>query len=318
VNLAVIKPDGKLDYDFDIGNALDTNVFALALQADGKIIASGEFYDSPDKFALLRFNPDGSLDSGFSAVLPAPYATALTLQPDGRLLVASETPDVTTRSHYLSRLNADGSVDANFHAQVLPVGTSANAFAGAVASIALQADGKILLGGSFTTINGGGRHGLVRLNPDGTVDAGYADIAFDADVRALLLQPDGKLVAGGSFTSPGYGIARVATMQPATQSLTVNSDGSIVAWLRTGPAPELQAPPTLSWSVDGVNEQMIGTMTRFFGAWIFTGWTAPQATLIYLHVHGISADGSGRSGGTAVDSVVEFYRSDAIFANGFE
>src|SRR6185503_21201482 len=87
--------------------------------------------------------------------------------------------------------------------------------------VLVQPDGKILLAGSFTTINGVGRAQIARLNEDGTVDPGfssYLDAASYNQVTCLALQPDGKLLMGGflSFvngTRPG--IARL------------NEDGSV-------------------------------------------------------------------------------------------
>jgi uncharacterized delta-60 repeat protein len=286
---------------------------ALVEQADGKIVIGGIFDHVGNHAAnrCARLDPDGSLDTSFMPQIPGTTeVTALALQPDGRIVVASSTYGL---AGYLSRYNADGSTDGNFQAPIMNGGASA---------LALQTDGKILLGGNFTQVNGYGlqeqRHYLARLNADGTIDTSFADWHADAPVRALLLQPDGKLVVGGFFTQPGYGIARLATTEPALQSLQLSADGSVIAWTRSGPAPALLFAPTLTWSTDGVTEHPIGTMSPFFSAWVYAGWSPPAATLVYVHARAISTDGSGHSAGTLIESVREFYASDEIFTNGFE
>ena len=323
--VARIGTDGMLDGTF--GNALvqfgtsnsDVEagiVHTLLEQPDGKIVIGGVFdhVGSLARLNLARLNADGSPDATFSASLPGTSEVeALALQPDGRILVASDTIYNGGNSvGYVTRLNTDGGTDANFQQP------NTDSW---IRALSLQADGKILVGGAFTQVNGYVlqeiRHGLVRLNADGTIDAPYADINADSNVLATLLQPDGKLVIGGLFTQPGYGIARLTTKEAALQSLQIAPDGSVIAWQRSGNAPELQFPPTLSWS-DGVTEYPIGTMSRFFGAWVYSDWSPPLATLVHVHARSYAADGSGRNAGTQIESWSEFYAGDVIFANSFE
>src|SRR5439155_13133653 len=88
-------------------------------------------------------------------------------------------------------LNTDGSVDSSF-------ATTASNF---VLALAVQTDGRILVGGSFTEFAGTTRTGLVRLNADGSLDTSFASFGFNSTVNAVTLQPDGKIIAGGIFTS---------------------------------------------------------------------------------------------------------------------
>jgi uncharacterized delta-60 repeat protein len=71
-----------------------------------------------------------------------------------------------------------------------------------VLALAVQADGKILLGGGFTTLGGQTRNYLARLNADGTLDAGY-DPGANTSVNSLVVQDDGKILVGGSFATLG-------------------------------------------------------------------------------------------------------------------
>src|SRR6185436_8343915 len=110
----------------------------------------------------------------------------------------------------IARLLANGVNDATFQP-----GTAAN---GSVLAMALQSDGKILVGGDFTTFNSMGLSYLVRLNEDGSVDQTFSSSeALNGSVRSIALQPDGQILIGGGFTVVG------ATSRPYVARL--NSDG---------------------------------------------------------------------------------------------
>lgn len=180
---------------------------AVGIQSDGKIVAGG------GQFVLARYNPDGSLDTSLGsggATQPLGFgdAHALVLQPDGKIVVAGSR--CYPCAFALGRYNADGSLDTGF-------GSSGVAFAsfspsasyndfGAVA-LALQSDGKLVAVGNVGDPFGNNAFGVVRFNPDGSLDSsfgsgGLAMATFyyweHADARAVAIQPDGKIVVGGS------------------------------------------------------------------------------------------------------------------------
>ncbi len=101
-----------------------------------------------------------------------------------------------TARNRIARLNADGTLDTGFD-------PNAN---GDVYSVAVQADGKILLGGDFTTVGGTARNYIARLNADGTLDTGFNPNA-NSVVYSVAVQADGKILLGGDFTTVG-GTAR--------------------------------------------------------------------------------------------------------------
>lgn len=77
---------------------------------------------------------------------------------------------------------------------------------GQVNAIVLQSDGKVVIGGAFTEVNGQARWNIARLNADGTLDESFANTTkagVQGQVLALAIQPDGKVVAGGQFTQSG-------------------------------------------------------------------------------------------------------------------
>jgi uncharacterized delta-60 repeat protein len=96
-----------------------------------------------------------------------------------------------------------GSLDFTFNPGL---GSTAGAN-GTVSAIARQSDGKMVIGGSFTAINGTTRNYLARLNSDGSLDTGFAP-TIGGPVSTIAIQSDGKILAGGSFTSPKIGLAR--------------------------------------------------------------------------------------------------------------
>src|SRR5262249_2824034 len=95
----------------------------------------------------------------------------------------------------LVRLNTNGTVDLTFNTGSGPNDT--------VYAIALQSDGKVLIGGEFTQVNGTPWNHLVRLNPNGSIDMTFTNLGggMNAAVKSILVQTDGKIVVGGSFTS---------------------------------------------------------------------------------------------------------------------
>src|SRR5207249_4098237 len=132
----------------------------------------------------LAFQP--LLDNGASV-----YAIAK--QPDEKFLIAGTFTSVNGLSRpRIARLSSNGALDSGFDP-----GAGADA---TVRAVALQSDGKVLLGGAFTHFNGQARSFVARLNADGTLDGGFHPFVNGA-VNCLLAQPDRKILVGGSFSS---------------------------------------------------------------------------------------------------------------------
>ncbi|MFP5445738.1 MAG: fibronectin type III domain-containing protein, partial [Betaproteobacteria bacterium] len=111
----------------------------------------------------------------------------------------------------IARLNADGTLDAGFN-------PDANNF---VSSVAVQPDGKVLVGGSFTSMGGQMRNRIARLNADGTLDEGFNPDVPNGLVFSVAVQPDGKVLVGGSFTNVGG--------QTRNRIARLNADGTLDA-----------------------------------------------------------------------------------------
>jgi uncharacterized delta-60 repeat protein len=206
---------GAVDgFDPGINIATGSRVTAMAVQADGKVFvasAPGATAEasSDERRHVGRFNADGSLDTNFTSAANGPVFAVL-VQPDGKIVVAGSFTTLgrwvnnklaeEERRNRIGRFNPDGSIDLTFD-------PGAN---GDVRALALQADGRILVGGSFTTLGGGGtgtaaRQNIGRLNADGTPDLTF-DPGTNGQVRALALQADGRILVGGAFTTLGGGV----------------------------------------------------------------------------------------------------------------
>src|SRR5881392_1472336 len=201
---------GQLDTTFVPAPGTNDAVNVVIPQPDGKVVAAGRFTFANTVFRnrIARFNFDGSLDTSFDPGTGADgEITAAVLQSDGRIIVAGRFTSFNGFTHNgICRLNADGSVDQTFG-----LGNGIN---NAALALALQSDGRIIVGGQFSQIDLTQRFNLARLNTDGSVDMSFdPGNGPNGDVNAIVIQPDGRILIGGTFI--GYngfargGIARV-------------------------------------------------------------------------------------------------------------
>lgn len=226
-SVARLQADGSLDQAFDPGGALPAGAGPpmlnwLAVDSGGKILAGGSSRSAnglPPRSLLVRFQGDGAPDQTFQAALPANGALITgAIQADGKVLVAL---DVTGRSseEALLRLQPDGQVDASFQPGAIVHERPSETKLGYIRTILPLSDGKVLVGGWFTTVQGLRRNGVARLNPDGSLDAtfdpgsGVMNGRGESSVSTMALQPDGRIWIGGDFiTVAGLerpGIARL-------------------------------------------------------------------------------------------------------------
>ncbi|HBI01727.1 MAG TPA: T9SS type A sorting domain-containing protein [Flavobacterium sp.] len=207
---------GTIDPNFAIGTGAgitftQKRVETIVQQPDGKLLLGGWFseFNGTESRRIVRLNLDGSVDTSFNVGVgfngTSPYVNAITLQPDGKILVGGNFSDYkgVTR-HRIARLNPDGSLDTSFN----PL----TGFDSDVNSIALQSDGKIVVGGIFSKfdwLNQGGinRQAIARLNSDGSLDTsfdsatGFTSTAGQNRIHTVIVQPNGKILCGGLFTA---------------------------------------------------------------------------------------------------------------------
>jgi uncharacterized delta-60 repeat protein len=255
-SLARFNPDGSLDTTFTPPNFnLSGAIYDLELQADGKILvpfwlgSSGSTYrlntngttdivisDTPNSYdaeylpdgkfliacgdRVKRYNSNGTQDFGFVSTITSGSngIYKIAAQPDGKVIVVGTFTTYGGQSRgRIARLNADGTLDTTFNP---PGGSNAN-----INAVALQTDGKILIGGDFTGINfDASKKYLARLNSDGSLDTSFSPV-LNAPLLGLKLQSDGKILIGGAMSSVNGalrpGIARIN--QNGTLDTTFNA-----------------------------------------------------------------------------------------------
>ena len=202
---------GTLDAAFN-PNVTGT-VFATAVQADGKILIAGQItaVGGVAKTRITRLNVDGTADTFTNGTGPNSDVYAVAVQPDGKIVIGGLFATVNSQARgHIARLNADGTVEATgtFNSGTGTAGGTGGT--GVVNSVAVQADGKILIAGDFTTLNGVTNNRIARLNADGTVDSAFTTAVgtgTNLTVRCVMVQADGKIVIAGDFTTLN-GVAR--------------------------------------------------------------------------------------------------------------
>jgi len=198
-HIARLNADGSLDTGFlDGPTGANGTVHTVALQPDGKVLIGGEFtqVNGTLRRYIARLNVDGSLDTTFDPGTGASdQVRAVVVQPDGKIIVGGAfTSFGISSANCIARLNVDGSVDGTFDP-----GSGANNW---IRAVAVQQDGKVLIGGTFTVISGTSRPYIARLNVDGSPDVTFgATSNLDGSVRDIVLQDDGKVIIGGLFTA---------------------------------------------------------------------------------------------------------------------
>ena len=199
---ACAQDEISLSSAFGSGEGVNGEVLAAAIQADGKIVIGGRFsaVNGIARNNIARLNDDGTLDRTFadlSAQGVNGQVNALAIQPQGGIIVGgSFTRAGQVETLNLARYDADGNADQTFGG----VGPAQSGVNGNVYALAVQPDGKIVVGGNFEAIFGQPRRGIARLNADGTLDSPVtAENALSGAVRAVAIS-ESFFVAGGEFT----------------------------------------------------------------------------------------------------------------------
>ncbi|MEN6626554.1 MAG: hypothetical protein ABFD69_10035 [Candidatus Sumerlaeia bacterium] len=249
------KADGTTDSSF-AKVVVDARVDCMSVQTNGSVVIAGGFHSVKGyvRNQVARLSANGTMDQTFNPgdgvdlgeiVLPDDDGSeenhnewlyhqsrgaisSIAVQTDGKIVVVGEFDRAggVDRKN-IARLNANGSHDASFDPGS---GTDGKVFA-----VALQPDGKALIAGEFTKVDGKPRHGLARLNRDGSVDDAFVPDTNEFDYfLSLALQADGRILAAGFYNS-NAGHGRVARL---------NADGSLDALF--------ESPDPLSFTFGGV------------------------------------------------------------------
>jgi uncharacterized delta-60 repeat protein len=253
--------DGTLDAGFDGDGAALTPIgsgddiaYGVAVQSDGKIVAAG-FSDNGtnDDFALVRYNTNGTLDSGFSGdgIVTTPIGSSddvaadVAVRSDGKIVAAGKTNNGTNNDFALVRYTSVGAPDTTFDGDGI-VTRSFGVLDDAALGVAVQSNGKTVAAGFSESAPGVDRVAVGRFT-----DAGAPDPTFDGDGRVVTtvsdqdgddvandvaVQPDGRIVVGGyttlPLTSDDYLVIRYRT--DGTLDPSFGGDGIVTSPLSAG------------------------------------------------------------------------------------
>ncbi len=203
--------DGAVFYDG--GGSGGDFIYAVALQPDGKILAAGIRDDGSYDALLIRFNSNGTLDSGFGTGGIVTYgsafntdeAKAVVLQPDGKIVVVGYSDNGLNDDVLVLRYTSNGVLDASFGTGGVMFFSSAEGLWEWAKAVLLQPDGKIVVVGSrYNNVDQDIL--LLRFNNNGTLDTGFGSggtVIFDSGsddiANSAALQVDGKIIVAGEY-----------------------------------------------------------------------------------------------------------------------
>ena len=214
--------------------------------------------------AITRFLATDALDPSFSFTHDYSSVSAAAPGANGKLYVAANKNLYgVPQPDEILRLNSDGSIDSTFHAAVAQsVDSAGSILSGSVLKIVVQPDGKILLGGSFSSVAGVFRPGIARLLSNGDLDSSFSQLdILGGNIWTMALQTNGRILIGGDFQLIGPtqfpGVARLnangsldSTFQPTgftlasspIRAVAIQSDGKILIGGRLS-VDDIGAPP---------------------------------------------------------------------------
>ena len=173
-----------------------------------------------------------------------------------------------------------------------------------VDSIAVQADGRILVGGDFASIGGQTRNRIARLDATTGLADSFDPNASGGPVYSIALQADGKILGGGGFTNIGgqtrRGIARLSSDTPALENLAATQ--TTITWTRGGSSPLLRNA-TFEYSTDNVTYTILGNGTPAGSNWTLTDLNLSTGQNIYIRGRGYYRSGYKNASESITESV---------------
>jgi len=237
--IARLETNGRLDQTLNLSaGGGGTYVTATAVQPDGKILIGGNFLSvlGTTRRGIARLNTDGTLDIAFNPNADG-EVRSIAMQSDGKILVGGSFTNIGGQPrNRVARLDATTGLADSFN-------PNPHGGIGGVYSIAVQPDGKILVGGVFTNIGGEPRNRIARLDATTGLADSFNPNANGSEIDSIAVQADGKILAGGDFTSVGGQLRnRIARLDPTTGladsfdpnansvviSIAVGTDGKIL------------------------------------------------------------------------------------------
>ncbi|MBP7810538.1 MAG: T9SS type A sorting domain-containing protein [Bacteroidia bacterium] len=259
-DFAVVRynTNGSLDNTFDTDGRVTTVIGAdhdyvrgIAIQSDGKIVVTGDYYVgiNNDDIAVVRYNTDGSLDATFgtsgkvTTIMGSDLdgAKSVAIQSDGKIVVGGFSIVGSTQDFAVLRYNTNGSLDVTFDGDgmaITPIGTGDDSGS----SVALQSDGKIVLGGE-SVVGSNDNFAAIRYNTNGSLDAtfdgdGKVTTAFgtaDDKAKSVAILSDGRIVlAGNSNNGTNNDFAVAVYNSNGSLDVSFDTDGKVTTAIGSG------------------------------------------------------------------------------------
>ncbi|MGA2869111.1 MAG: Calx-beta domain-containing protein, partial [Verrucomicrobiota bacterium] len=226
-HIARLNTDGSVDTTFNPGTGVNGQILSIALETNGQIVVAGDFtaVDGTNINSVARLNANGSLDASFNpGAGPNGVVNAVVVDALGRVIIGGDFDSVDGNNFGgVARLNVDGTFDPTFGSGIGTFNPNSGS-TDPVYALAMQGS-QILVGGSFAFMELANYNGLVRLNPDGTVDTTFnpgsdtnngtfnPQTGLVDSIFAITLDPAGNILIGGDFTTYNQtrrvGIARL-------------------------------------------------------------------------------------------------------------
>ncbi len=197
--IITLKANGDYDSSFvGLGRGPGGDILSLGVQNDGNMIIVGSFstYNGKVVNRIARLLPNLDIDTSFKTGIGADATIQVTeIQPDGKVLAAGNFTSFNGQLiNRIVRLKQNGTIDSTFN-----IGSGSN---GTIYCLAVQIDGKILVGGNQSSFNGQSVGRIVRLLPNGVIDTSFnSGSGFNGTVKAFSFQSDGKILVGGYYSA---------------------------------------------------------------------------------------------------------------------
>jgi uncharacterized repeat protein (TIGR01451 family)/uncharacterized delta-60 repeat protein len=306
-HFARLNPNGSLDTSFS-DTLVDDTVHAIAMEWDQYRVYIGGEFDTVGAFAragVARIWPHGAINNGFSGRigggLRVVYGLAPT--PEGGVIVAGDFDSAGASSqfsrHNIARFLQDGNLDFDFDA-----GGASDGVNGTILTVLRRLDGKVDIGGTFTTVLGSTRQRFARLRDDGTVDPDLnvpvTVLAGVGLVDSLTALADGRMVLAGQFQAVAGtarpNIARIGNRGGIPYEYIGGTTSTARTWFRFYDAPPLRGAPELLVSQTCCSaasfEPLPGQMVWVDDRWTYENFPSLTGTW-YLRARGRIGDGHG-------------------------
>ena len=233
--LTRVLSNGQVDSSFSVGSGPDASVECLTLNAAGEIVIGGAFnsVDGVEAFHLAKLLTGGAVDTTFTAS-PSGRVKTVAIASDGQIIAGGPFHAVDGEaSSYVCRLDDLGNGESAFASAL----ERSFAIEAGVEALAVQADGKILVGGVFNTSRGYEK--LVRLHVDGSLDESFSqDHGPILYTRAILPLANGQTLVAGVADPYDTGFVRRlngdGTVDPSFSAPVFNGSVNALALLPNG------------------------------------------------------------------------------------